>query len=196
MVKAIIFDCFGVLILTEGGLNKMLVELEPSRPEKVREIVNIIDDSSKGSLDPQKARKSVAKLLGLNDKEYSQMIKNSERKNTELLSLIANLKTTYKIGLLSNILKDGIKNRFSDEELRNHFDAVVASGEIGYAKPDAQSYEITASKLGVRLDECIMVDDREDYCEGAERVGMRAILYKNFEQLKADLGTVLANSDN
>jgi len=68
---------------------------------------------------------------------------------------------------------------------------VVASSNIGFAKPEARAYEITAEKLGVRLDECIMVDDVEAYCLGAEGVGMQAIRYQSFDQMKNELEVLL-----
>lgn len=40
--------------------------------------------------------------------------------------------------MLSNIGSNSLHKRFSDEELEEHFDIVVASGDIGYAKPDGK----------------------------------------------------------
>jgi len=68
---------------------------------------------------------------------------------------------------------------------------VVASADIGFAKPEAEAYQITADRLGVRYDECVMIDDREDYCQGAIAAGMHAILYKSLVQLQRDLDRVL-----
>jgi HAD superfamily hydrolase (TIGR01509 family) len=82
--------------------------------------------------------------------------------------------------------------RFQLSELADLFDVVVASGDIGYAKPEAAAYEITADRLGVRLDECVFVDDREPYCEAARGVGMQAIVYRDFAQFQAELQAMLA----
>jgi FMN phosphatase YigB (HAD superfamily) len=41
------------------------------------------------------------------------------------------------------------------------------------------------------LDECIFIDDREDYIEGAQGVGMETILYKDFESFKKELSGLL-----
>lgn len=133
MIKAIVFDCFGVLVI----------------------------DSPTGSV-----------------------------KNRPLLEMINDLKADYEIGLLSNVVSGDLSHRFSTDELAL-FGAVVASGDIGYAKPDAQAYEYVADRLGVRLDECVMIDDREDYCEGAMRTGMRAIRYENLQQMQEALRMVL-----
>src|SRR6185369_3482431 len=99
-------------------------------------------------------------------------------KDLELLEYIAELRTQYKIGMLSNIGRGGLERRFAPGELDRYFDVVVVSGDIGYAKPEAEAYEITADRLGVRLDECVFTDDREGYCEAARGVGMQAISYQ------------------
>jgi|GEM_PF-4893866 len=38
-----------------------------------------------------------------------------------------------------------------------------------------------------QMDECIFIDDREGYCTGAKGVGMQAILYRSFSQMKPEL---------
>ena len=61
----------------------------------------------------------------------------------------------------------------------------------GYMKPDAEIYEYTANQLGVRFDECLFTDDREEYCEAARAVGMQAIHYQSFNLFKAELEKIL-----
>ena len=115
-----------------------------------------------------------------------------EVKNLPLLDYIIVLKTDYKIGLLSNVTSTGLHSRFSDDELTSHFDVVVTSGEVGFAKPDAQAFEITADRLGVKLDECVMIDDQPAFCEAAVRLGMQAIQYDSFDQMKHELRVLLS----
>jgi HAD superfamily hydrolase (TIGR01509 family) len=68
----------------------------------------------------------------------------------------------------------------------------VSSGEIGYAKPEPEAYEIVAQRLGVRLDECVFTDDRADFCEAARAVGMQAIEFTGLEQFRHALEPLLA----
>jgi putative hydrolase of the HAD superfamily len=93
--------------------------------------------------------------------------------------------------MLSNISPGGIAKRFTDSELLERFDTVVTSGEIGFAKPEAAAYEITAQRLDVRLDECVFTDDRLDFCEAARGVGMQAILFQDYLQFRTDLEKLL-----
>jgi len=185
MIRAIIFDCFGVLI--SDALEVMIAELRDNQPEVAEQIVATVHLASRGEISRQESSENIAGLLGISVDAYVSRIKNGEVKNHELLDYILELRKTYKTGLLSNISIGGLATRFGPGELANYFNAVVASGEIGYAKPEAQAYEIVADRLGVRLDECIFIDDREDYCTGAKGVGMQAILYRSFSQMKPEL---------
>lgn len=185
MIKAVIFDCFGVLVT--DALSFMVEELRTTDPVKAGRIVALVGAGAAGRMDPQVARAAIAEMLGLSPAEYATRIKQEEVKNQELLDYIKQLRLRYKTGLLSNVLRNGLEARFPGDELPQYFDAVAASGDIGYAKPEAQAYEIIADRLGVRLDECIMIDDREEYCQGAQSVGMQAIQYASFDQVRAEL---------
>ena len=85
----------------------------------------------------------------------------------------------------------GLLRRFPEGELTQYFDVAVASSEIGHAKPDAEAYTITAEKLEVAPEECVLIDDRSEYCDGARAVGMQAIVYEDFVQMKRELAGLL-----
>ena len=76
--------------------------------------------------------------------------------------------------------------------LEQHFDVILESSKIGFAKPEARAYEIAATELGVRLDECIFIDDREHYLEGAAHVGMKTVLYTDVESCIAQIKDIIA----
>lgn len=191
MTKAVIFDCFGVIITDALGV--IIAGLEKNDLAKAKRIINLVDVAGEGVMDLDAARTAIAAELGMSKDEYVETILGKEAKNIVLLEYIQELRATYKTAMLSNVIKGGLEARFSDDELSQHFDAVVASGDIGFAKPEAQAYEYVADKLGIRLDECVMVDDREDYCEGATGVGMKAIQYINLEQMRRELESILNN---
>ncbi len=189
MIKAIIFDVFGVLIT--DALEAMLVDFRAKEPEKAAQIVDTIRAANKGLIPIEVSRATVAKLLGITVAEYTHQIQTGEAKNQTLFEYIKQLRPRYKIGVLSNVSDQGLNVRFTPEEQQTYFDAMVASGAIGHAKPELLAYQITAEQLGVSPDECIMIDDRESACQGAQEAGMQAILYTSFEQMKTDLEKLL-----
>jgi HAD superfamily hydrolase (TIGR01509 family) len=185
MVTAIVFDCFGV-ILTDA-LSDIIAALEDNDPEKSARIKRLVQAASKGAIDATASRRAVAAELGLTLEDYSNTIRTNEKRNEPLLCYILELKNRYKTALLSNVISGGLEARFPHNELSEYFDIVIASGDVGWAKPEAQAYGLTANRLGVQLSECIMIDDRQEYCDGAIAVGMQAILFQSIEQLEDEL---------
>jgi putative hydrolase of the HAD superfamily len=59
------------------------------------------------------------------------------------------------------------------------FDAVVLSGVVGVAKPDPESYQITARRLGLAPRQCVFVDDLRSNVAGAVAVGMIAVHHRD-----------------
>jgi len=67
------------------------------------------------------------------------------------------------------------------------FDAQTFSCTEGVAKPQREVYEVAARKLGVASAQCVLLDDRLDFVEGACNAGMKGIVYENLEQVKKEL---------
>ena len=189
MIKAIIFDCFGVLVT--DSLDAIINSNDLSEIQR-DEIKSYVTAANKGSISVAEYRSEVANILNMEHKDLNSAIKNGEIKDENLLEYIRELKKEYKIGLLSNVTSmDSLRSRFAENELEDNFDVVVASGQIGYAKPEAEAYEITVDKLGVFLSECVMIDDREEYVNAAVGIGMKGIVYTGMNDLKKELKDIL-----
>lgn len=189
MIKAIIFDCFGVLI--QDPFDVMLSELDEKDPERARRVIRIIESATVGRIGVRQSQVQIASLFGVSQEEYVSKLRMGRAKNVGLLKYAEHLRRSYKTGILSNVAKDGLADLFTEEELDRCFDIVLTSGGIGYAKPNARAYEITANELGLKLDECLMIDDREDYCVAARNAGMQSIKYTTFVQMKRELSDLL-----
>jgi epoxide hydrolase-like predicted phosphatase len=190
VIKAIIFDCFGVLL---GNAYKThLMEVERDDPERAKEIRAINHASDMGILTREETAEHISALFGMDAEEFLAEQNQVEVPNRSLLEYIAELKKDYKVGLLSNISsRERLSIRFLDGELESHFDTVVASGDEGYVKPQPEIYEIAATRLGVSPAECVMIDDILEFCEGARQVGMQAIQFQTNHQCITDLNALL-----
>jgi len=193
VIKAIVFDCFGVIIT--DALAVILEELRSKNPGKAQDLVDLLNAASRGLISSEESTEQASELLGMKQEDYRQLIMDGEVKDERLLNYIRTLRKNYKTAILSNISNGGLHRRFTKKELDTYFDFVVASGDIGFGKPEAQAYEYTADGLGVRLTECVFLDDREEYCFAAQGVGMQAIQYQNFEQAKDELEKLLNNPE-
>jgi putative hydrolase of the HAD superfamily len=94
-----------------------------------------------------------------------------------------------KTGLISNSWGRGRYDRDSFSEL---FDGVVISGEVGLYKPQPEIFHLGAERVGLTPSQCVFVDDLRENCEGAEAVGMTAVLHRgadtSLERLEELLG--------
>ena len=182
-IKAIIFDCFGVLYLDS---KKSLLSVVPA--EKHQELSDIFMSNNYGYFNKEEYLERVAEVAGLPKREVVSYIAAEHHLNTALITLIQeSLKADYRIGLLSNIGREWIDDFFSKHELHDLFEETVLSGEEGMTKPHPAIFELTASRLGVDPAECLMIDDIKDNCEGAEMVGMHAIQFSSNAQLMDEL---------
>ena len=95
----------------------------------------------------------------------------------DALDLLDSIRTKgFKLALVSNTppISHGIIDRL---KLRNRFDHIVFSCDVGYLKPDPRIFIKALQGLNVRADETIIVGDkiRTDILGGAI-LGMRAVL--------------------
>jgi len=192
MIKAVIFDCFGVVI--SDALTVMCDELEQQNPSAVSKVWELVAEANRNEITSDESSLQVAEIFGMTLEQYRAELQERERKNEALLAYILELRRKYKVAMLSNVPRGSLERRFAADELGKYFDQIVASGEIGYAKPESEAYQLTAERLGVQPEECVFIDDRQVCCMGAEAMGMRAVEYRSFAQFKRDLEAILANS--
>ena len=185
MIKAIIFDAYGVLIT--DALVPMIEARRTTDPDGARQASDLLRATSRGLVVYGDFVEQMADIMGMNAGALQRIADSGEAKNAPLLGFILELRRQYKTAVLSNISMQGFWRRFSREELNTYFDVVVPSAEIGFIKPEPEAYTITAEKLGVAPDQCIMVDDRQACVDGARAVGMQAILYQSLQELAEEL---------
>jgi FMN phosphatase YigB (HAD superfamily) len=188
MIKAIIFDCFGVVFSDNFEDNYRKFGGDPVKDKQFLE--EVIFTLSTGK--EKNFNRIIASRLNIAEDVWSAANTSGRRFNWELLKYITQLRKTYKVSMLSNIGNDGLETFMDYSILEQHFDDIVESAKIGFAKPEARAYEVAADRLHVRLDECIFIDDREMYVEGATHVGMKAILFEDLDSLKQGLESILA----
>jgi epoxide hydrolase-like predicted phosphatase len=188
MIKALIFDCFGVFYT--DPVFKQMHDPQLS-PEDADELHNLDESAARGQVSKASFDQQASKLLQRSPQEVEQQFFHSGSRNQALIDLAQELRTTYKIALLSNIGVDMMDGFFSPSERTKLFDTVVLSGEVGYAKPDPEIFELTCKRLGVLPNETVMIDDVESNVAAAKALGMQGIRYKNIAQCKTELDAIL-----
>ncbi|MEO6109462.1 MAG: HAD family phosphatase [Candidatus Saccharimonadales bacterium] len=190
MIKAIVFDCFGVLIAND--LHGRVEAINNENPEAGQALRDVMKARDRGMLSRTESTKLMSDIMGVDPTSLRESIDKGMSKNTALITIIRSLKSTYKIALLSNVSgRDRLDELFDPGELDEVFETVVASGDEGIIKPEREIYELTAERLGVAPEVCVMIDDIPEYCQGANAAGMQAIQFFSTEQFEKDFAALI-----
>jgi putative hydrolase of the HAD superfamily len=109
--------------------------------------------------------------------------------SSDVPSLLIKLQDQYRLGLVSNYpCSRSIKGSLKRTGLQDFLEAVVVSGDVGYAKPHSKPFQTMLGRLKLHPEECLFVGDNwlADV-QGAKGMGMPAILisqYTPYEEFK------------
>ncbi|MEW6616142.1 MAG: HAD family phosphatase [Thermodesulfobacteriota bacterium] len=104
--------------------------------------------------------------------------------NDSVATVLSALKNNgYYLILVSNTNElhfDFIRENFKVIEL---FDDLVLSYRIGYSKPHKEIFREALKRAGSSPEDCVYIDDREEFCRAAEALGINSIVYRSIGQL-------------
>jgi HAD superfamily hydrolase (TIGR01549 family) len=190
MIKAIIFDCFGVIYSDTLAIVERKYIKQNS--EDMVAIKDLRRQNDLGMLTRDEFWNQAAAILGISRAELDKQISGATGADWELLEYIKQLKSNYKTAILSNVGQGFLERIFDNNHPQgSYFDALIASGDHGITKPDKEIYLIAADRLGVDARDCVFIDDLEKHTVGAREVGMQTIIYKDFEGMKQQLEQML-----
>ena len=184
MIKAIIFDCFGVMY---GGSLATLADMAPL--EQRQAIYDCNQAKDYGYINYPEYLQQIGELIGIAPEAVDTIMRQHHIANTWLIDYAQELRKQYRVALLSNI-GDQTEQLF-DGKVRELFDEVVLSYQEGIAKPNPEIFTLTAERLGVAPGECVMIDDLMTNCEGAEVAGMQSILHTDNALTRHKLAALL-----
>lgn len=131
-----------------------------------------------GALKEAKFEERFAKRLGLDD--ATDLIEAMFRGMLPEESMVAAIRAVRAGGIKTGLISNSWSTAHYDRDLLSElFDAVVISAEVGLHKPQPEIYRLAAEEIGEPPDSCVFVDDLRENCEGAEAVGMTAILHRD-----------------
>ncbi|HET8709517.1 MAG TPA: HAD-IA family hydrolase [Candidatus Saccharimonadales bacterium] len=188
MVKAIIFDCFGVL--TTDGWLPFKRKYFGHDEALLAEATGYNRRMDAGLISYEDFVDAVSDLAGVDFSETKAAIEGNVTDNALFEYIAQVLKPQYKIGMLSNAGADWLNELFTKEQCAL-FDEVALSFQTGFVKPEARAYQTIAERLGVTAEQCVFVDDQERYCTAAREQGMQAIWYQDFDDFKQQISKIL-----
>lgn len=201
MIKNILFD-FGGVMMTILTWPVKFVEAK-NKLEKgyiYEKVKYVIVDYAKWLIDTFGFRKWLIEKLG---KDLWEQVferwwhRENVKINPEMVQLVEELKEKwYKCYLLS----DTNEIHASSNEMRHVydiFDERIFSYKIGICKREdtwngtSNFFDYALKKLSILPEESIFIDDLEENCEAANRVGIQTIWAHNPKQVIADLSGIL-----
>ncbi len=183
-IRAIIFDCFGVL--ASEGLRPFRQKYFGRSPSLLRRAVSLGRQVDAGKKSYDTLVTEMASMADITPDEVREHIERNEPDEALFHCIKTELKPHYSIGMLSNAGDNWLDEIFSADQIAL-FDEVALSYQTGYVKPAKQAYLDIAQRLGVAPSECLFIDDQPRYLAGARAVGMQTIQYKNFDQFHREL---------
>ncbi|MEO7364095.1 MAG: HAD-IA family hydrolase, partial [Candidatus Saccharimonadales bacterium] len=186
MIRAIIFDCFGVL--TTDAWLPFKNQHFGHDPELLSQATDLNKQADGGLISTAEFIRNIAELAQMPEQRVLHIVTNNVA-NGELFELVTELKSDYKIGLLSNASMNYLSDLFTDEQIAL-FEVTALSYQTNFVKPMAEAYLDIAERLDVVPSECVLIDDQERFVTGAREAGMQAIWYHDNDQLQAELSTL------
>jgi len=96
-------------------------------------------------------------------------------------------KMKIKLAVASSSHKRMIEYVLKKLEIMDLFDSIVGAEDIDRSKPDPEIFLISAKRLNVKPEECIVVEDSKLGVDAAKKAGMKCLGYVNPSSGKQDL---------
>jgi len=199
--KALIFDCDGVIAETEGqghrvAFNKVFEEEglgvhwdvetygEKLKIAGGKERMRTIFTDPSFKKDVGDIDEYIKKLHKRKTDIYMEMIEKGElpgREGVKRLVEEAHARGK-KLAIASTSNERGVtllaKTILGDEAF-SYFDIILAGDVVSRKKPDPEIYFLAAEKLGVKPEECCVIEDTKNGVRAAKAAGMKCVVTKS-----------------
>ena len=126
------------------------------------------------------------------DEFFSFMLAQSQWLPNGAIGILKQIAASNKcmVGALNNEARETNEYRLVTFGLRQYFKVVLSSCYLGLRKPDLAIYECALDVLSRPAERILFIDDRAENVEGAINAGMKAIQFKNDEQLRSEFAVL------
>jgi epoxide hydrolase-like predicted phosphatase len=194
MIKALLFDFYGVLVRTEDSSPRHAWDERLGLPigsvERAAQYSDLWIQAQLGRITPRAYWDGVAELLYMRKGEIAELRKDfysGDRLNYKLIGLIRDLREAgYRTALLTNESLQ-LEARLRELEIITLFDHLLISAQIGVMMPDPTAYRVALHTLNVAPHEAILIDDSLTNVRGAQGLGVHTILFRPETDLRLEL---------
>ena len=196
-IRGLLVDFGGVLTTNVFASFRAFCEAEGLDPNAVKALFRergeglaLLRQLEKGELEVDEFSQRFAPVLGVSNADglvdrLFAGVAPDER-------MIGAVRAVHDSGIPTGLISNSWGGTTYDTALiQELFDGVVISGEVGLHKPGPAIFRLGAERIGVPPEACLFIDDLRENCEGAEAVGMTAILHRGADSSLPELERLL-----
>lgn len=148
------------------------------------------EDAKRGRISGKDFWNNRLELLGIKTKERkcefkNQLFKHRNSIRPDMYTLIRELRERYSLAMISNTERRQFAQYIAETQgLKDFFDVVIGSADVGIAKPERAIYELALIHLGIDAYEAIFIDDDPRNVQSAEKLGIPSILFISPDSLR------------
>ena len=195
MIKAVIFDMDGVLINSQEQHYKIdLLTLKEIGTEGTRELVEKFAGTRTGERfekfrEVLNFKTDIKTIIDIHTRLRDEVFENDGVEVIDgVIDLIDDIrKNNILTAVASSSSYDLIYFVLDKMGARNKFDVVLSGSDMERGKPAPDIFLAAAEKLGVKADECLVIEDSGNGVEAASCAKMKIVGYINPTSGKQDL---------
>ncbi len=177
MIKAVLFDFDGVIVKSEDVHRKTFMDLMTMEIPEERWFREFAGTGSrkifKKLLDEKGEEKDLNNLVDERRDMFNGYVEGG--RIPEMPGLTSFLDSLDASGIKSAIVSGGhrgyIERLIEMLGIAKRFQYIVSADDIPYRKPDPEPFLLAAKELGVRPDECLVIEDSYSGCQAARSAG-------------------------
>ncbi|MGQ9806150.1 MAG: HAD family hydrolase [Chlorobiales bacterium] len=97
----------------------------------------------------------------------------------------------YKLAVASNSIRQTVELMMEKSNLMRHLDLILSNQDVSSPKPDPEIYNTAIARLGLKPEECMIVEDNQNGIKAAQASGAHVMIVGSVEEV--NYTTIKAN---